>query len=54
MVREVAEIKDGYLVIPERPGLGATLDEEEARKHPYSEHNFMNLFERGWEMRGQR
>lgn len=54
MVREVAEIKNGNLVIPERQGLGATLDEEEARKHPCSEHNFMNLFECGWEMGGQR
>jgi galactonate dehydratase len=53
LVKGSAEIKNGYLEIPCRPGIGATLDEAEATRHPYSEHNFMNLFERGWEMRGQ-
>lgn len=47
-------IRDGYLEIPDRPGIGATLDETAAAKHPYGPQNFLRLFERGWEMRGQR
>ena len=44
-------VKDGYLEIPQAPGLGVELDEAEARKHPYSEHNFLRLFQPGWERR---
>jgi galactonate dehydratase len=42
---------DGYLTVPDTPGWGVELDEEEAAKHPYGERNFLRLFEEGWETR---
>jgi len=32
-------LKDGYIDIPQGPGLGIELNEEECLKHPYVEHN---------------
>ncbi len=57
--REVVQgsvtIRDGYLVVPDRPGLGATINEDLAARYPYHERNFLRLFEPGWERRtGQR
>lgn len=31
--------KDGYITIPDKPGLGIELNEEECLKHPYEVHN---------------
>ena len=53
VVRGVPRVKDGYLEVASAPGLGVTLDEEEAARHPYGEHNYMRLFEDGWERRGR-
>ena len=36
IVTEVPEIKDGYLKIPRKPGLGVELNEKEIAKHPWS------------------
>ncbi len=36
-------IKDGWLEIPDRPGLGVELNEEEALKHPYEPYDLYNL-----------
>ena len=36
-------IKDGWLEIPDRPGLGVELNEEEALKHPYESYDLYNL-----------
>jgi galactonate dehydratase len=47
----VSQVKDGYLPVPNEPGWGVDLNEEEAAKHPYSEKNFLRLFEEGWETR---
>jgi len=47
----VPRVKDGYLPVPNEPGWGVDLNEEEAAKHPYSEKNFLRLFEEGWETR---
>jgi galactonate dehydratase len=44
-------VRDGYIEPPERPGIGVTLHEAEALKHPYGESNFLRLFEDGWEVR---
>ena len=49
--RGLPRVVDGYLEIPSAPGLGVEVDEVEAAKHPYSDRNFMNLFEEGWERR---
>jgi galactonate dehydratase len=47
----VPRVKDGYLTVPDAPGWGVELDEEEAAKHPYGETHFLRLFEEGWETR---
>jgi len=47
------EVKDGYIEIPERPGLGTDLVLEEAVKHPYRQEHFLPLFKSGWERRTQ-
>ncbi len=46
------EVKNGYIEVPERPGLGAELNLEEIGKHPYRQDNFLPLFRSGWERRG--
>ena len=35
---EKLEYKDGYITIPDKPGLGIEINEEECLKHPYSVH----------------
>ena len=47
------EVKDGYIEISERPGLGTDLNVEEAMKHPYRQDHFLPLFQSGWELRRQ-
>jgi len=47
----VPRVERGYLTVPDAPGHGVELNEEEARKHPYGSKNFMLLFEEGWETR---
>lgn len=47
----VPRVVDGYITVPDTPGWGVTLNEEEAAKHPYGEKNFLRLFEEGWETR---
>jgi len=42
---------EGFLTVPEGPGLGVDLNVEEAAKHPYQIANFLPLFETGWERR---
>jgi galactonate dehydratase len=44
-------VENGYIQIPERPGLGIDLNLDVAAEHPYSEHNFLPLFQEGWERR---
>jgi galactonate dehydratase len=51
VLRGVPRVENGYLPVPDAPGWGVDLDEEEAAKHPYSEVNFLRLFEEGWETR---
>ena len=36
---ESLEYKDGYIKIPQKPGLGIEIDEEECLKHPYRPHS---------------
>jgi len=44
-------VEDGYLSMPTEPGIGVTLNEEEAKKHPYGKSNFLRMFRPGWEKR---
>lgn len=48
------KVVDGYIDIPQGPGLGVTVNEALFERHPYSEHNFMNLFADGWEQRNSK
>ncbi|MFQ6133705.1 MAG: mandelate racemase/muconate lactonizing enzyme family protein, partial [Armatimonadota bacterium] len=45
------EILDGYLHVPQAPGIGISLNEEAAAAHPYRYDNILPLFEVGWEQR---
>jgi galactonate dehydratase len=40
------EWEDGYLLLPERPGLGVELDEEAAEAHPFRETGGVRFFRR--------
>ena len=51
VLKGFVRVRDGYLEIPQAPGWGVELDEEEAKKHPYSSGNYMAMFETGWERR---
>ncbi|MDB5084609.1 MAG: dehydratase [Bacilli bacterium] len=44
-------VKDGFIEVPDAPGFGVELNEEEMVKYPYGERNFLRLFEAGWEKR---
>ena len=35
---EALEYSDGYITIPDKPGLGIEINEEECLKHPYQPH----------------
>jgi galactonate dehydratase len=51
IVTHPVEVKDGYIEISERPGLGIDLNIEEILKHPYRQENYLPLFKPGWERR---
>jgi galactonate dehydratase len=42
---------DGYIDVPDRPGLGIDLNIEEILRHPYQQENYLPLFKPGWERR---
>jgi galactonate dehydratase len=42
---------NGYIEVPDRPGLGIDLNIEEILKHPYQQENYLPLFKPGWEKR---
>jgi len=45
------EVRNGYIELPDRPGLGIDLNIEEIKKHPYQQENYLPLFKPGWERR---
>jgi len=47
----VPRVEDGYLTVPDAPGIGVELNEAEMAKHPYGQNKFLRLFEDGWERR---
>lgn len=51
LVDHSTDVVDGYITIPDRPGLGLTLNLDECRKHPYEKTYFLPLFKAGWEKR---
>jgi galactonate dehydratase len=44
-------VEDGHLSMPTAPGIGVTLNEDEAKKYPYGKSNFLRMFRPGWEKR---
>jgi len=53
IVTHPVEVVNGYIPIPDRPGLGVDLNIEEILKHPYHPENYLPLFKPGWERRGR-
>lgn len=51
IVTPPVEVRDGRIVIPDRPGLGVDLNWRELDRHPYRVQNFLPLFAPGWERR---
>jgi galactonate dehydratase len=51
IVTNPVHVVDGYIEIPERPGLGIDINIEEILKHPYQQENYLPLFKPGWERR---
>jgi L-alanine-DL-glutamate epimerase-like enolase superfamily enzyme len=51
----VGEMKheEGHLVIPDRPGLGVTLNHDIIKQHVSKENRYIALFKPGWETRNQ-
>ena len=44
-------VENGYLRMPDAPGIGVELNEDEAKKYPYGRSNFLRMFRPGWEKR---
>lgn len=53
IVTHPVEVANGYIEIPDRPGLGIDLNIAEILKHPYRQENNLSLFKPGWEQRGR-
>lgn len=51
LVDSPVRVKDGYIEIPDRPGLGIEINLEEVARHPYQLENALPLFAPGWEAR---
>jgi len=51
IVTHPVEVVDGYIEVPDRPGLGIDLNIEEILKYPYRQENVIPLFQEGWEKR---
>jgi galactonate dehydratase len=51
IVTSHVEVVDGYIAIPDRPGLGIDLNIEEIKTHPYNHKFHLPLFRPGWEKR---
>jgi galactonate dehydratase len=54
IVTHPVEVVDGYIKVPETPGLGTDLNLEEIAKHPYQQENSLPLFKQGWERRSSK
>jgi len=51
IVDHPVEAVDGYIPVPDRPGLGIDLNIEEILRHPYQQGYAIPLFKPGWERR---
>jgi galactonate dehydratase len=46
LVDEPLRLENGFLVVPDRPGIGINVNEEEAAKHPFRPVHFQPMFHR--------
>lgn len=53
LLRGSACRRGAELTIPDAPGFGVDIDLQIAAEHPYSDRNFLRLFQPGWERRNQ-
>ena len=51
IITNAVEVKDGYIEIPDRPGLGVDVVLDELPKYPYQQEHYLPLFKPGWEKR---
>src|SRR5215831_12605188 len=51
IITNPVKVANGYIDIPDRPGLGIDLNIEEIAKHPYQPEYYLPLFKPGWERR---
>lgn len=51
LLRDPIVVNDGFIDVPERPGLGVDLNLEVISQHPYKPSNTLQLFRPGWEKR---
>ena len=51
IVTNSVHVVNGYIDVPDRPGLGIDLNIEEILRHPYQQENYLPLFKPGWEKR---
>ncbi|MEO8660840.1 MAG: mandelate racemase/muconate lactonizing enzyme family protein [Bryobacteraceae bacterium] len=51
IVTPAVEVVDGYIAIPDAPGLGIDLNLEEIARHPYQQEASLGIFRSGWEQR---
>ena len=51
LLTQFPRIVDGYFELPKGPGIGADLNLEEVRRHPYHENPDISLFEENWQFR---
>ena len=51
IVTGAVEVVNGYIEVPQAPGLGIDLNIEEILRHPYQQENYLPLFKPGWERR---
>jgi galactonate dehydratase len=51
IVTPAVEVVDGYIAIPDAPGLGIDLNVEEILRHPYQQEASLGIFRAGWEQR---
>lgn len=53
IVTKPVEVVDGYIDVPETPGIGTELNLDEIARHPYRQENYLPLFKPGWERRSK-
>ena len=51
LLTQFPKIVDGYFELPKGPGIGADLNMDEVKRHPYHENRDVSLFDDNWQFR---